>query len=640
MTKKFTLSLLAALCAVLSAMAQATPPSTATIETWYVSYTMSSSYGTESDTEAMQVAFDGSNVYFNLPNPLSGATWVKGSIGGSEATFAAGQLIANYGGTNYYMVGSTGSDICDVVFNYDAQTGVFSLKDMYLLLNSNTTSVSYVAYFSVFTIVKNPSEEPDDGSQTPPASATKETWNISYTFVSGGESETGTEQMEVAFVGGTVYFNFPNPIQGNTWMRGKLDGQTATFAKGQVVGNYGGTTIYYMGLGTDNVLTDIAFNYDANAQQFTLADNWLVLNGSLTQSYALGYFSSAIIKKGGDTPPSDVVTPPAGLVASEYAFTASNITFDSQEGWKYNAVKYNVRLGMSGNDAYLQGLCRSLPTAWLQGKRDVNDGELTFASGQYYGAYETGFGPSYDFFFAAGSYPVSAPTWADEASFAYDAQAGTYTSSDVLMLNSSATQIAPYELYAGAKLTKIYDRVATPAAPVVNDFTPFNAQTGFGQMLLTIPLDGTAGEDLLSDKLGYQLFVESEDRPYVFNKDRYRLIPEQQMTLVPYNYSDGYDIFLGGSAVYFYDDLKDAKRIGVQSVYDGGGERRVSAITWIDVDKYLAGIEAAATAETSPVSATYTDLQGRPVPASAKGLLLKTVRMSDGTKKTVKVIRK
>jgi hypothetical protein len=113
------------------------------------------------------------------------------------------------------------------------------------------------------------------------------------------------------------------------------------------------------------------------------------------------------------------------------------------------------------------------------------------------------------------------------------------------------------------------------------------------------------------------------------------------MTLIPYYFGGGRDIFMAASAVFFYDDVKDAEKVGVQSVYTGGNETHESEITWCDINTYrAAGIDATKSSKAQPVSESFTDLQGRPIGAATKGLLLKTVRLSDGTLKTVKVVRK
>jgi hypothetical protein len=472
---------------------------------------------------------------------------------------------------------------------------------------------------------------------TPPATATVETWKVSYTFTSGGESESAIEDMEVAFDGNAVYFNFPNPITGATWMQGTIDGQTAVFAKGQEIGTYMGIKCYYMGQNTEG-LCDIVFNYNQENSIFTLGDLWLVINGSLTQSYALGYFSSVTVSKKNDKP--DVVTPPEGLRTGEYEFSATNI-YQGVEGMVMEPIKYNVRMGVSNNVVYIQGLCHSLPDAWVKGSRSVDgSGEFTLASGQYYGELAVSQTFGYEFYFAAASYPTTNPIWLDNTTFSYDQANVRYTAHDLLTLNSSATQLAPYELYAGACLTKITDKAANPAEPSVALYMPYNddPKAGYGYMYLDIPTLSDTGESILSDKLSYQLYYEKdgEQAPYTFRKDIYKEISED-MSEVPYNYSDGFDIYRGGSRIYFYDDIKDVDKVGVKSIYNGGGERHESAIAWYDV-KASAGIKQTVNSLSAPVSVTYTDLQGRAVGPDFKGLVLKTTRMSDGTVKTVKTL--
>ena len=642
MRKQFAIALLAMLCSAIMAVGQNTPPADATIETWQASYSMTSAYGTEADTEPMQVAFVGSDVYLNLLNPLTGATWVKGTVEADKATFAKGQTIGSYGGVTYCMAGSADGQVVDVVFDYDAAAGVLSLSNMYLLLNNGTTDVNYAAYFSQLTISRQAQQtdpDPQQQGQTPPDEAVKEQWTISYTFTAGGETESDTEQMQVAFVGKSVYFNFPNPIKGNTWMRGTLSGSVATFARGQEVGSYGDDTIYYMGLGESNTLGDIVFYYDEANATFTLGNNWLVLNAGLTENRALGYFTAATIVKTDrpDVPKPETVTPPEDLSTSEYALTGTNIFF-GDEGWDTKSVHYNVRLGFSGASVYVQGLCRTMPQAWIKGQRNASDGELTFASGQYYGSYQTPLGMSYDFFFAAANYPTTNATWLDEATFSYDAQNQSYACRDLIVLNSQASQINPYEFLAGVRLSKISNRAATPQAPTIVALQPYDAEVGYGLLQLDIPVQGTGGEDLLTDKLGYQLYVEQggQQQLYTFTPAVYQNLAEP-MTLVPYNFGDGFDFYLAGSAVYFYDDMQQAERIGVQCVYTGGDERHESTVTWIAVPQSSAAIDGVASTATGSVS--YTDLMGRQVSASHKGLVLKTVRKADGTVVTTKVVR-
>ncbi len=611
--------------------AQNDPPSTADIETWTISYTFVYDNTSTPDSESMKVAFDGADVYFNFPNPINGNKWMKGTIADNKATFAQGQLIGTYGGSSIYYAGLNESGLCDIVFTYDAEKQIFTLSNMWLLYNASLTESKPAAYLASATVTKEAPTPTPGGGSTPPSTAEIEDWTISYTFVYDGSSTPDSETMQVAIDGTDVYFNFPNPINGNKWMRGTILNGKATFPKGQLVGSYSGSDIYYVGL-DENGLCDIVFNYDATKQTFTLGDMYLVLNSSTTQISALAYFSAATVTK--EAPkPLEVVTPPDNLKTSEYAFSATRISIDPMtQKWIQESVRYNVNMGFVGKDVYLQGLCRELPTSWIKGSYDASDGEITFPSGQYYGKYH------FDMFFAGATYPTTNPIWKDEVEFFYNTTSHTYSTSALLTLNSSATELNPYEFYAGSKLTKIEEKTATPAKPSVMRYVAYTNADSPGFMSFNIPTLSTTGDDLLTAKLGYQLFVEKSGTRsvYTFEKSIYTKLNED-MTIVPYNFSDSWDFYLGGTGIYFYEDLKDATLIGIQSVYTGGGAGNRSELLWFD-PATINGISS--TKDSQPVRETYTDLQGRTVPADAKGLLLKTIHMSDGTQKTFKVVKK
>nr|MCR5065915.1 hypothetical protein [Bacteroidales bacterium] len=277
--------------------------------------------------------------------------------------------------------------------------------------------------------------------------------------------------------------------------------------------------------------------------------------------------------------------------------------------------------------------CRELPTAWIRGTYDAKDGEMTFASGQYYGKYH------FDMFFAGARYPTTNPYWLDEVIFT--GADGAYNTSALLMLNGSATEVNPYEFYAGAKLTKIADVAAKPANPTVTYFQPVAAQKdgNYGVICLDIPIVSTEGTNLLTSKLGYQFFLERDGvpTPYTFSKDTYTKLTED-MTVIPYTFADGYDFYLGGTAIFLYADFENATKIGIQTIYTGGNAENKSDIVWYEPS--VDGIHETRNGTVHVISETYSDLQGRPVSSSSKGLLLKTVRTSDGTIKTTKVLKK
>ncbi|MBQ7471007.1 MAG: choice-of-anchor D domain-containing protein [Prevotella sp.] len=134
-----------------------------------------------------------------------------------------------------------------------------------------------------------------------PSEATKETWYVSYTFYyndSNGnlQSESDVEKMEVEFSGDNIAFNFPNPINGNAWLRGTKAGDGVyLFSNGQYIGTFGAENAYYCG--SDGAsLTDITFTYDEAKQQFYCLTTLLINSSQTTASY-WGYFSNVTVSK-------------------------------------------------------------------------------------------------------------------------------------------------------------------------------------------------------------------------------------------------------------------------------------------------------------------------------------------------------
>lgn len=134
---------------------------TAIKETWWVSYTFHyTNDGTEetlSDVEQMEIEFDGDNIAFNFPNPITGNAWMQGSKyqgEGPEAyIFPNGQYIGTYGGEQIYFCGSNGESLTDMVFYYSDEDKAFYNFEQ-ILINGSTTSASVWAFFTDVAITK------------------------------------------------------------------------------------------------------------------------------------------------------------------------------------------------------------------------------------------------------------------------------------------------------------------------------------------------------------------------------------------------------------------------------------------------------------------------------------------------------
>ena len=623
--RKATILLMAAMLAIVfRAQAAVTVPDDATVEDdWVCSFVMHSTGGDETVSEAMKVAFSGDDVYFHLPNPIAGNTWVKGTIANGVATFARGQYLGNYGGS-VYMVGQDSEGICDVVFTYDAEKHAFTLADQQLVLSASATTIDAWAYYTGMTVVKGGEIAGDQ-------------WNISYKMhyngTSGEQTQSDTEPIEVIINGNEVAFNFPNPLNGAAWIRGTLEGSTATFAKGQQMGTYGGSPFYLAGL-DESGLCDVKFNYDSSKQVFTLADMYLLINGSTTVNNPWCYFSVATIAKGTApvTEEDKLVELPDGLTAQDYAFTAKSIVYAEDMSIDHmDDVAWPVKVAFNGQtQVYVRGLCQEMPMSWVQGTVSTGSWDeklVTFARGQYLGTYH-----SYPLYLLGKSYGELG-----DAVFELSGQNLIHKS--MVYINTSKNQEAPLDVYANADIKKLTIQAATPANPVIEQYMDFNADEGYAPLMLTIPTTDVNGNIIAPSRLGYRLYTEKDgvQQLYTFTIDKYKDLPEQEMTIIPYELATGYNFYLGGSLLFLNDNLEQNDRLGVQSVYTVGSDVRESEIVWMSFGK-VDGLTSVPH-DVRVESETLTDLQGRRVTPSHRGLLIKTQHMADGSVRTVKVVK-
>lgn len=306
----------------------------------------------------------------------------------------------------------------------------------------------------------------------------------------------------------------------------------------------------------------------------------------------------------------DIVTPPAGAEQMLYNFQGHDTYVDKDKAFEVFVV-------IDNNDVYVKGLSEYLTDGWVKGT--IVDGVATFPAA-YMGIFEF-WGDAYELNFDGATFTVN-----DDASV-LTAPDGYTTSVEGEILDE----------FINVTLTKAVAEIATPATPTITEFT----EDDYGHYVkMTIPAKDVDGNDIFAALLSYQLLVDrnGEQSVYEFTTDNYEFI-EENMTVVPYNFTDYYDIDVAGKQVYIYgDDIDEWSAIGVKSIYtvgDKSRETRESEIFW-----YQLKPTAISEVNTNNVVETnYYDLQGRKVDANATGLLIKQMRMQDGTTRAVKVMR-
>ena len=309
------------------------------------------------------------------------------------------------------------------------------------------------------------------------------------------------------------------------------------------------------------------------------------------------------------------VTVPGNLVVDEYYFEG----FDT---YAEDDVAKSVFVGFGdNNEVYIKGLSDYLTDAWVKGF--LEDGTLTIPE-RYMGVYETEEYGDFDMIF-------------NGATFAYDAEANKFTSEEGFT-TSLIYEGEPmtWDEFADVTITQIPDVAATPATPAFDHVSLEETDTSKPFVLLYIPTVDTEENIIQTSKLTYQLYVS-------INGEESPLPLIGTYSEIPYTYTDDKIIFdyYGDRYVYLlYDEEEIAlwEKIGVQSFYYGGGETNESEITWeILKEAVPTGIE---NVEENALSTTYTDLMGRKATKNTKGLVIKTVKQSDGTVKSMKILNK
>lgn len=550
--------------------------------------------GTQSGT--MEIVFTSDNEVY-MKNPVCGFdsyvgadAYVKGTLSGNTITVPLGQNL-------YYS-----SD-------YDAAIAT-CMADVYtsgsLVLDKTTTEITYT--IDGETITQNGTSQgnaltcywTDDDSWTgysewetvlteyvpipvvtPPAGLVTENWTIARYFYDG-QSETGEEKaLQVGFDGNDVYVNgFSYLMEEDAWIKGTLseDGKSITFASGQYYGSYQGYDLFFAAydLYTDEI-APVTVAYDAAAGTMTWPETVYILeNGAPDEMNMFGYFTwiPAMVK---GTAPDPLAAP--DIVTTEWLFKSQSISEDQETG-EYVLSDYNlhVNVGIAGTDVFVQGISEDLPDAWIKGTLDPKTNKVTFPTGQYLG--QAGFlFWVFDYYFAG-----YGENGLEDVVMAYDPEAKTLTmeSPTDLLINAAWLLYNPNLILTDVTLQEIADVAATPAQPTI---TAATLDGNYPNVTINVPDTDAEGNPLLVGKLSYQYYydVNHTVSPLTLSPSEYMYL-YADMTEIPYTFSDDYDIY--NYRLYLNMDISTWNKIGIQSIYRGGGEEHKSEISWFTFVPY------------------------------------------------------
>lgn len=305
-----------------------------------------------------------------------------------------------------------------------------------------------------------------------------------------------------------------------------------------------------------------------------------------------------------------------------------------------------INVAIDGNDLYLGELTDSAPENWAKGK--IDGSKAVFDGKIYMGVDKAN--SSHTYFSGLGCEKV----WSDyyyqdvdsfyfenAVTFDYDADAKTLKTNDMFGVNLGTASVSFVSIYNESQLKPWANTPGSPKDPELLQFRPYDPNYGYGAMLYW--LDKMSVDDYLLDanNLYYNIFLDGD--VFTAYPDEYVLLKEE-MTDVPYNFSDGYDFNFTGNMhnMFFYVD--GFTTVGLQAFYKDGDNVYKSNLVEYEITEDgfvpITGIKGTTVEENNVKSVSFSDLSGRRVSSLASGIYLKTMKMADGTVKTVKVVKR
>jgi len=380
------------------------------------------------------------------------------------------------------------------------------------------------------------------------------------------------------------------------------DGDYIKIAGGQLGGtsSYGDYVIYGLFYYEGDEKYDAGWYYDdiygyAERGGTISIYPWIVR--VLTGGQYDGYSLTPYYVEGSTLTPAEapqVVEIPEGLVAEEYSFSATD---DDDE-----AFTGSVKIGIDGTDIYIQGLSENLPDAWVKGT--LTNNIVTIAGDQYMGNY---YGIA-DFWFQE-----------EDATLTYDAANETFTANAPFYTYYIYNGQGTYDrVYKTLVIKKVVEKAAMPANPEITklESTNWGWRVGFN-----VPNVDVEGNGLISSKLSYQFYTDIAGTvsPLTFTPATHTALTES-ITIIPYGFTDDLDIYT--DRIYLNDLVStDWNKLGIKSIYTGGGATNETEIQWYEIDWVTLGISAVKSEKTD--NGAIYNLSGQRVAEGYKGLVIK-----------------
>lgn len=151
---------------------------------------------------------------------------------------------------------------------------------------------------------------------------------------SSSETAIKNQSIKTAFVGDEVYVQGLFSDFPTSWVKGTISGSAVTFAKGQYIGKYGTTDIWFMGVEpSSGELIDATASYDAAKNEITIATQ-ILANGKPDAVYYLTWLKDVVLTKDAAQFEEPVITT---LTASLPYANTFDTTSEQEEAAIYDA---------------------------------------------------------------------------------------------------------------------------------------------------------------------------------------------------------------------------------------------------------------------------------------------------------------
>ena len=347
------------------------------------------------------------------------------------------------------------------------------------------------------------------------------------------------------------------------------------FPSGQFLGDYYGNPYYFSGSETaySGVQCDVVFNL--NDEGVYESDDFINFTSAVTEGYPYFYYDGATMS---DLPLPEVATPPAS--ARQYLYRMDYKGYIQSIDFYYDSYA-NVTIALTDKNVYIKGIYYGVPDSWVVG--DIVGDKVIFSSTQYLG-FMSEMCP--EMWFMAFGDDFDRPI--DSIEFDYDAATGAISNASAnISVSICERRNLGMQWFFKPSFEVIEQNAAIPANPKDLEWITYDWDQN-AVFTFEIPLEDTEGESLIENWLCYRIYTDSEER----GVEVYSMTPDKNpdmnlsepLDVFPYNYF-GFDISYsyGHHYMTFRDDWSQFKSIGVQSIYDAGGEENCSDIIWLDL---------------------------------------------------------